>query len=189
VGLRLETAAVSRLTISSQRTCALRSASIVGTVLLGARRSAWLALVKAKPARRSTRVIIGGAACRGRYGPGWQSPASPYKLGNRLRLATFPPVRNVSPFCVYQCCPHLFGRHAAANPPDRHQPTGGPSSVSSWQDIRHVPTRSLIVQEHVAGRKCGWQRKGAFFCRSDDMREWRPVSHSGSMLRRQEKHA
>jgi hypothetical protein len=66
VGLRLGMAVVSRLTISSQRTCALRSASIVGTASLGADLLTRSALVRAKPARRSTRVIIGGAACRGR---------------------------------------------------------------------------------------------------------------------------
>jgi len=97
VGLRLGTAVVSRPTISSQRRCALSSASIVGIVLVGADLLKRSALVRAKPARRRARVIIGGAACRGRYGPGWQSPVSPYKLGNRLRLATFPPLRNVSP--------------------------------------------------------------------------------------------
>jgi hypothetical protein len=63
VVLLLGTAVVSRLTISSQRTCALRSASIVGTAFFDTDLSA---LVKAKPARRRTRVIMGGAACRGR---------------------------------------------------------------------------------------------------------------------------
>jgi hypothetical protein len=156
------------------------------------------ALVNASPARRRTRVIIGGAACRGRYGPGRQSPKSPYKLGTRLLLATFPPQRNASPCCTCLCARTYSVWHAAASSPVRHQPTGGPSSSSSCQDIRHVPTRSLIVQEHVAGRKCVWQIKGGFYSRDDDMRgrraAWasrvvaacRPlVAHRQQNLRRQ----
>jgi hypothetical protein len=109
-GLRLGMAAVSLLTISSQRTCALRSVSLAGMPRTGVGTFTRSALVRSSPARRRTRVIMGGAACRGRYGPGWQSPVSPYKLGNRVRLATFPPSEKRQPFVASaNACPHLFG--------------------------------------------------------------------------------
>lgn len=97
IGLLLGASAVSRLTISSHRRCALRRVSLAGMLVPYVGAFARSALVRAHPTRRRARIIMGGAACRGRYGPGRQSPVSPYKLGNRLRLATFPPVRNVSP--------------------------------------------------------------------------------------------
>jgi hypothetical protein len=105
VGLLLGNAVASRLTSSSHRTWAMSSESPAAKPLPGADAFARLALVKAEPARRRARVMIGGAACRGRYGPGWQSPVSPYKLGNRLRLATVPPLGTPDLCCVLQLLP------------------------------------------------------------------------------------
>jgi|HubBroStandDraft_6_1064221.scaffolds.fasta_scaffold373526_2 hypothetical protein len=165
IGLRLGTSAVSRLTISSHRRCALRSVSLAGMLVpyVGAARSA---LVRAHPTRRRARIIMGGAACRGRYGPGRQSPVSPYKLGNRLRLATFPPVRNVSPCRVRHAARTCSVGHAAASTPGRHQPTGGPSSSSSCQDIRHVPIRLHIVHRaHCTAQVRMANKNGVFLPR------------------------
>ena len=171
IGLRLATSAVSRLTISSHRRCALRSVSLAGMLVpyVGAARSA---LVRAHPTRRRARIIMGGAACRGRYGPGRQSPVSPYKLGNRLRLATFPPVRNVSPCRVRHAARTCSVRHAASNlliaisrlvAPRRHQ------AARTYATCLFDYT---LFTEHIAPRKCVWQIKMAFFYHDTDMREW-----------------
>jgi hypothetical protein len=66
VGRRLGAAVDSRPTISSQRRCALRSVSLVGTLVAEAVVFTRSALVQTKPARRRALAIIGGAACRGR---------------------------------------------------------------------------------------------------------------------------
>jgi len=169
LGLRLGMAAVSLPTISSHRRCAPRSVSLAGVLGTGAGTFTRSALVRNNPARRRARVIMGGAAWRGRYGPGWQSPVSPYKLGNRLRLATFPPSEKRQPLLRLLMLARTCSGHAAANLPGSRRPTGGPSSSSSCPDTRHVPIRLHIVHEHIAPRKCVWQIKKPFFYHDKDM--------------------
>jgi len=66
LGLRPATAVVSWPTTSSQRTCMPRMASRAGAVVPDASAYPRSALAKAQLALRIIRVIIGGAAWRGR---------------------------------------------------------------------------------------------------------------------------
>jgi hypothetical protein len=66
LGLRIVAAVVSRPTTSSQRTCMPRMASRAGVLPPGPSAYPRSALANAQPVLRSSRIIMGGAACRGR---------------------------------------------------------------------------------------------------------------------------